>query len=75
MNNSVGGFGFVLKCFEIFDLDGHILGTVQRCLSFMRLSDKTVAWHPFIWAPESNGSAKLLDSQFKVEKVRITFYK
>jgi hypothetical protein len=46
MNNSVGGFGFVLKCFEIFDLDGHILGTVQRCLSFMRLSDKNSSMAP-----------------------------
>ena len=29
MGNSVGVFGFVWKCLEIFDLDGHNLGTVQ----------------------------------------------
>ena len=28
MDNSVGVFGFVWKCLEIFDLDGHNLGTV-----------------------------------------------
>ena len=33
MSNSVGVFGFVGKCLEKFDLDGHNLGTVLCSLN------------------------------------------
>ena len=34
MGNSVGVFGFVWKCLEIFDLDGHNLGTIGNNYGF-----------------------------------------